>query len=969
MKAKITTLVFLAILLQSFGQLNHFRPVAADDNTNVKYLDQTKKVSPVEFDDQIKLFIVVNNIVAYQKMDLQLDSLERATSAFSNKVDNGFNGTSIIKVGNESVYVAFINSTGDEVYLGKSSDKGETFIVNKVLDASPKGVSLFQASNNDLFLTLITENSVINYVSNDDGTTWSGPYTIQSFTDAFTHSEIIETNSGSVKAIISRTENGESAFYSFTSNDNGQTWTNEELVKYSDKPITRFVINRDNNKSTVVYNKVLTNNAFDVEQSDIFYLETEDGINWSQENQFTTYLLNDNLLGIGLYDTRPLVLTKSTRHGYDVNRVFFSAIGETIDDEPPAIFDFQYLATDVNSDVSIKVYADDLDGISSITVSTKYNEYELYDDGNSNDSTAGDNIFGTKLVTLSKLSNTQALLNINNLHFPFNNSGILGAVNRNFNIPIEVNVTDNNSESAQFSQSISKDIDDYPYVRFNNYLNASLVFGGGFYLSGYEGENLWANGETYVTLVEDYVPGNIDAVENDPSTMIYSVFRDDPDFGNSWQLWKDAVDAGAYFYDGDGDGEYNPIDLNGNGSWDSDEDKPDLLYDATYFTVFNDGVPAEERKFDTVEPLGIEVRETVFASAQNSLLNNVVFVRYSLLYKGKESQSDTLKDVIFTMWNDSDIGDYTDDLTGTDTTLNSVYSYNDGEDGGAGYLDGFGENPPAAFFTLVQGPRKYTGNQDDIAYNRFGPDLGEDEFSGYVNLNISSSFSNVKSTVLYADPYDKETMRYNAEGKENEGNFVDPCDFPFGEVFGNISCQDIQPEFLFSGDPVKQDGWLNTAPADTRQILNTGNFDLVKDEPIDIIVAYSAERGTDALNSVSKARQTVNYIHEEYENNFGTLVGVKENSEELAKSFSLSQNYPNPFNPTSKIKYQIAKLGKVELRVYDILGREITTLVNKIQSPGNYEITFNASQLASGVYFYRLTAGNFVQTRKMMLIK
>lgn len=85
--------------------------------------------------------------------------------------------------------------------------------------------------------------------------------------------------------------------------------------------------------------------------------------------------------------------------------------------------------------------------------------------------------------------------------------------------------------------------------------------------------------------------------------------------------------------------------------------------------------------------------------------------------------------------------------------------------------------------------------------------------------------------------------------------------------------------------------------------------------------------------------------------------------------FSLSQNFPNPFNPSTKITYSVAGLSKVSLKVYDILGREIVTLVNEEKQAGKYEVNFNASQLASGVYFYHLKAGDFIQSKKMILIK
>jgi hypothetical protein len=85
--------------------------------------------------------------------------------------------------------------------------------------------------------------------------------------------------------------------------------------------------------------------------------------------------------------------------------------------------------------------------------------------------------------------------------------------------------------------------------------------------------------------------------------------------------------------------------------------------------------------------------------------------------------------------------------------------------------------------------------------------------------------------------------------------------------------------------------------------------------------------------------------------------------------FVLNQNYPNPFNPTTCILYSVAGSGFVSLKVFDLLGREVATLVNEVKSPGLHQIEFNASNLASGVYFYRLNAGEFVQAKKLVLLR
>jgi len=99
------------------------------------------------------------------------------------------------------------------------------------------------------------------------------------------------------------------------------------------------------------------------------------------------------------------------------------------------------------------------------------------------------------------------------------------------------------------------------------------------------------------------------------------------------------------------------------------------------------------------------------------------------------------------------------------------------------------------------------------------------------------------------------------------------------------------------------------------------------------------------------------------------VVDVKEIDDKRPKEYSLSQNYPNPFNPTTAILYQIPVESHVTLKVYDLLGRELEVLVNEEKPAGFYDVKYNASSLSSGIYFYTIKAGDFVQTKKFILLK
>ncbi|MEJ2615306.1 MAG: T9SS type A sorting domain-containing protein, partial [Ignavibacteriaceae bacterium] len=99
-----------------------------------------------------------------------------------------------------------------------------------------------------------------------------------------------------------------------------------------------------------------------------------------------------------------------------------------------------------------------------------------------------------------------------------------------------------------------------------------------------------------------------------------------------------------------------------------------------------------------------------------------------------------------------------------------------------------------------------------------------------------------------------------------------------------------------------------------------------------------------------------------------SLVSVKSNSK-IPTSFGLKQNYPNPFNPSTTISYSVPYTSYVVLKVYDILGKEVATLVNEEKSAGIYRINFTANNLSSGVYFYRIQAGNYSAVKKFVLLR
>jgi len=105
------------------------------------------------------------------------------------------------------------------------------------------------------------------------------------------------------------------------------------------------------------------------------------------------------------------------------------------------------------------------------------------------------------------------------------------------------------------------------------------------------------------------------------------------------------------------------------------------------------------------------------------------------------------------------------------------------------------------------------------------------------------------------------------------------------------------------------------------------------------------------------------------------MIGIQNINTDIPSSYTLYQNYPNPFNPRTVIRFDIQKSevrsqkSEVTLKIFDVLGHEVTTLVNEKLSPGTYSVYWNASEYPSGIYFYKLMTGEFVETKKMIVIR
>jgi len=432
---------------------------------------------------------------------------------------------------------------------------------------------------------------------------------------------------------------------------------------------------------------------------------------------------------------------------------------------------------------------------------------------------------------------------------------------------------------------------------------------------------------------------------------IYRVNKSDNALTNwDWANWGQMVPYGAPF-----------IDVNNNGTYEPAIDTPGVKNaKETIFLCMTDANPNSHLQYEGfgggTAPLGAEIHMTAWAY-ESADLQNVQFVKYDIINKSLYNWSYTK----IGLFCDPDLGNSDNDYIGCDTLLNLGYCYN-----ASGTDPVYGAYPPAVGITLLRGSvlKNVTPNVN----------LGMTSFTYCTNPSTLS-------VLCETDPEDvNQAVNILSGLKKDSTPFLDPSEFPFRRT-----------KICYSGDPETYSGWTEyggavqncggdttgiytapTLPGDRRFILSSGS-DLLTMNPGDtqkFVIAQLIARGSSNLNSVTVLKNLTSQVRNFYETHFP--IGIKQISSVVPDKFCLYQNYPNPFNPVTSIRYNLPKSSMVTLKVYDVLGREVETLVNDFQQAGMYETKFPSNSnpnLASGVYFYKLITGDFVAVKRMLLVK
>lgn len=477
-----------------------------------------------------------------------------------------------------------------------------------------------------------------------------------------------------------------------------------------------------------------------------------------------------------------------------------------------------------------------------------------------------------------------------------------------------------------------------------------LVLSAGLTISAYYNGNIRMAAASHTG---EYVPGYIidssgtPVAGTDASFKIYKVKRSDNPNNPDWLNWGLMVPYGAPFTDVNHDGIYEP-----------GIDTPGVKGAAqTIFLCMTDGFPwshtPDEGFGGGTQPLYAEVHMTAWCYDEMPL-GDAQFIKWDVINKS------------YTPWNGAyfsiicnpSIGCPLDDLMGTDSSRGLAFAYN-------------GEEVDCS------GPYRYSGIVPAVGF--LWLDCNNYRITSALNSIVYYSSPGSNGPPCDHAPGSDVVKAYNfMRGYKNEGSqFVVPQTNP-----------PVTTKYCYNGNPETGAGWTSNMgrvgncgglltgpvymPNDSSQkfVMSSGadNLTINPGDTHTVIISQLAARGANRRNSVTILKTYASYIKTLACNDF--VLGLNHTTEtRFGSIFTVYPNYPNPFNPKTVIKYEVSKSDFLILTVYDALGKVVATLVKGVQQPGTYRVEWDGFNYPSGVYFYKLSAGGYEQTRKMVMIK
>jgi hypothetical protein len=454
----------------------------------------------------------------------------------------------------------------------------------------------------------------------------------------------------------------------------------------------------------------------------------------------------------------------------------------------------------------------------------------------------------------------------------------------------------------------------------------------------------------------EFVPGYYQngVYQTNPSFRYYSVKAGDncsnnPDYAN----WGLMVPYGAPFKD-----------VNQNEVYDCGIDIPGMPNaKQTIFIVLTDGDLSQHSIGEgfgggiTNPLLKAQVAITAWGYDYPTV-NNAHFIKYVITNKS----SSTWKKTYLGLYSDPDIGDATDDWGGCSPELDLSFAYNkDNND------PDYGANPPAFGFAVLRSPYIFRNGINDTL--------------GMTSYNLLSCNGIGNPPPCQTMPNGEPLPAYRCmQGLKKDGTpILNPL----------VTSGTRKTKFWYSGDPETNTGWnasygyIPNCGGDTTMttishegcgsvmmLMNTGSdsLEITPNQTVEYTIAQFVERGSSNLNSLTLLKNRAASLKTFY-NEIANSTSITHNNEVIVKDYKLYQNYPNPFNPETKIKFDVPKTSQVQLEVFDISGKLVATLVNEELNSGQYTVKFDASKLSSGIYIYRMRAGNVVYSNKMLMLK